>query len=595
MVPRRGFVLFGVLVLVAGGLGAGLLLAPARAAKEPPKITPEVLAWWHGLQKLRAPKGCSTANFPKVAWVKAQCGKPPRRPYGPRSGFRPYTVGNGNDFSGRVTSGLISSAEGSFASSNATSETDSLGRGNNVYSLQLNTSFFPGAPLCSGHSGCMGWEQFIYSSANAGVFIQFWLINYNATCPSGWNTFGVHCWRNSTGFTQANGGAALPVTDLTAMSLYGDVTPVNDTVEMLYPAAPFSAVAQDTGSVQSLASHWTESEFAIVGDGGGSQANFNGPTTLTVRTTEHHGSTLAPVCEQEGFTGETNNLDLVGTPAVGIGPSPSILSVQSNSAGTASCQPSQGIGDTHLTTFSRLLYDFQATGDFVLTQAPNFLVENRQVSGAPTWPKAAVNKAVAARFGSTRVAVCLPNQLQVNGKTVAIRQGVPVRAPGGVDVLLTGNQYLIRGPQGDNVRAEVNNGWINVYVGLGQWPESPRGLLANVNDNPNKVATSNGLVLNEPLTFPVLYHRYGDSWRVKPGPSILCGKPVQPTSPTSAFYSKDLKPDVAARAKAICLKFGVKEGPLLDACTLDVAVIGQAAAKAYVGATPPAVVAIPPG
>src|SRR6516164_10160727 len=66
------------------------------------------------------------------------------------------------------------------------------------------------------------------------------------------------------------------------------------------------------------------------------------------------------------------------------------------------------IGDTHLRTFNGLFYDFQAAGDFTLAEAGrDFSVQTRQVSGAPTWPNATVNKAVAARFGSTKVAVCL--------------------------------------------------------------------------------------------------------------------------------------------------------------------------------------------
>ena len=40
--------------------------------------------------------------------------------------------------------------------------------------------------------------------------------------------------------------------------------------------------------------------------------------------------------------------------------------------------------------------------------------------------------------------------------------------------------------------------------------------------------------------------------------------------------------------RAVCTAAGVKAGPLLEACTLDVAVIGQdAAAKVFVGAPAP--------
>ena len=74
----------------------------------------------------------------------------------------------------------------------------------------------------------------------------------------------------------------------------------------------------------------------------------------------------------------------------------------------SNCAAATSVGDTHLTTFNGLLYDFQASGDFVLAQVdPDFVVQTRQVSGAPTWPDASVNSAVATRMGKTKVAVCL--------------------------------------------------------------------------------------------------------------------------------------------------------------------------------------------
>src|SRR6516225_2421207 len=50
-----------------------------------------------------------------------------------------------------------------------------------------------------------------------------------------------------------------------------------------------------------------------------------------------------------------------------------------------------------------------------------------------------------------------------------------------------------------------------------------------------------------------------------------------------------------ARAQGVCATAGVKAGPLLEACTLDVAVIGlDAAAKVFVDAIPPAAVGTAP-
>ncbi len=147
-----------------------------------------------------------------------------------------------------------------------------------------------------------------------------------------------------------------------------------------------TVAAANQDSILGLASGWKGAEFLIVGDCCGNQANFNAGSAIVVRTTVHHGDKTAPTCVLEGFTGETNNLDLIATPATGTLPSPAIISTQSNASNTvASCAPATGIGDTHLTTFNGLLYDFQASGDFILADSgPDFIVQTRQVSGAPT-------------------------------------------------------------------------------------------------------------------------------------------------------------------------------------------------------------------
>ena len=98
---------------------------------------------------------------------------------------------------------------------------------------------------------------------------------------------------------------------------------------------------------------------------------------------------------------------------------------------------------------SHLFYDFQAAGDFTLAEVdPNFSVQTRQVSGAPTWPNATVNKAVAARFGKTRVALCLappgsnqPAYVHVDGKLTTVDDGKTLELPGGVGIARENNVY----------------------------------------------------------------------------------------------------------------------------------------------------------
>jgi hypothetical protein len=165
----------------------------------------------------------------------------------------------------------------------------------------------------------------------------------------------------------------------------------------------------------------------------------------------HSGTTNAPNCVLAGFTGETNNLTLVGTPAVGTGPAPAIVFNQSNVAGApASCAGANSTGEPHLRTFGGLLYDFQASGDFVLVESDNgFVVQARQVSLAPHWPNLAINKAVGTRIGKTSVAVCLdPVRLTIDGKTADLEEGETLTLPD-LDVVKQGT------PTTSSVKAET--------------------------------------------------------------------------------------------------------------------------------------------
>ena len=75
---------------------------------------------------------------------------------------------------------------------------------------------------------------------------------------------------------------------------------------------------------------WKESEFNVVGDAGGSRANFNTPVSIAVRLALTDGTTAAPKCvANAGTTGESNNLNL-GKCSTASGTSPSIKFTESN-------------------------------------------------------------------------------------------------------------------------------------------------------------------------------------------------------------------------------------------------------------------------
>ncbi len=331
-----------------------------------------------------------------------------------------------------------------------------------------------------------------------------------------------------------------------------------------------------------------------MGDCCGSQANFSAGSSIQVRTTVHNGTTLAPTCVLEGFTGETNNLHLSTTAAIGSSPAPAIVSDQTYAPGTGSCSTAHGIGDIHIATYRNLLYDFQASGDFELaTTGPHFIVENRPISGAPSWPNADVNQAVATHIGSTDVAVCAgpagttraSARLFVNHHPVALGVGGQRNLSDGGDVTLGldqfGNEvYEIRGADGDSVRAQVTPGapnHLDVSVGLGRWPETVHGLLANAGTDPSALASRTGTVYHAPFSFNTFYGKYGASWRVPIKDSLLadCGLKVVTGTATNLMYASNLDPKIARAAQDVCVQAGVKVPALLDACTVDVAVLGN--------------------
>ena len=589
-------------------------LSAAAAIKSEPMLSAEDFRkqedWRNSIALVPQPKkGCYTAKFPSKEWQEVPCVPGPDYPMPPRTGIVPEVVGNGNDIAVQAPSGFISSAIGSFDSlSGVTGESGQIAASGpavaNAYTLQINTDFFV-STTCSGspNPGCRGWEQFVFENNNVShrAFIQYWLIKYNTTCPAGWTQFpsgpDIYCviLSNSSGAVNTT---AVPATNLGQVTLTGTASAGSDSITVTIGGTAFSRVGDNAVNA---AAGWKIAEFNVLGDGGnavgvGSQASFNSGASIVTRTKINYGGTTPPICVAQGFTAETNNLSFGPNAPAASQPGPAIIFAESSAGGSPSnCAASTAVGDTHLTTLSGLLYDFQASGDFELLQTSSgFTVQSRQVSGAPNWPNASVNSAVATKMGKIQVAVCLkPQKLFVDGKALQLPEGKAQILADGTQITRHGSTYLIRGSSGDWVRAGVNPGYIDVKVGLGQWPIDAQGLLVNVKGDPNLIATREGKVLKNPFSFEELYHPYADSWRVNPSYSMLnvCGERVKPGAPDKPFFAKDLAPEVAKRAHAICAKTGVKEGPLLDACMIDVAVIGRATA-AKIHAKTPAPIAV---
>jgi IPT/TIG domain len=346
--------LFGRLALLATVMAGTLVMATDSPSGADELTVPTTAAWQGAISHTPLPGiGCFIASYPAVAWQASQCKVAPKVTFGPSAGlhsakpFSPDVVGNGNDYSAVMTSG-IDQATGSFTgvSRNIAESGQNGGTGPqipNTYSLQLNTQRFS-TPECVGASdpsACRGWEQFVYDSYANSVYIQYWLLGYDEPCPSTWMTFDSDCYSNS-------GADSLP----SGSPNVGELDQVRFSGSAVAPGGPYAdgfdgvsltdgTQAAGVGTVDTvldLGSHWTTSEFGIFGDGGGGQANFTTGSKLETQTTLLGGGESAPACVNEGFTAETNNLSLTGTPAIGTVGLPTIGSAQTEGrASSTSC------------------------------------------------------------------------------------------------------------------------------------------------------------------------------------------------------------------------------------------------------------------
>jgi hypothetical protein len=374
--------------IFVASLSVGLLSSRAAAApSEVPASTPAPAAgqvatdverenWRKKIMRTPQPtSGCFTATFPETDWRKVTCNTPPHNLYLPKHrGIRPEQVGGGGgaDFSAEVT-GHISEAIGLFDSvTGVVSESNSNGAAD-TYTLQLNTQPFK-TNTCAGSPGgvegdCRGWQQFIYNSSTGTGFIQYWLLSYGpigTSCPipkganclasgqqafsDGWcpatfaNDPDVYCVINAENATAP--AKSEPITSLQQLSLWGLVAgKQGPDDEVFWSVLGTLFNAPGNNYFPDLADHWQKAEFNVFGDGGNRAANFNigspSVATLVVRTVVNDGvNVFAPICGRgTPFTGETNDLTLVGSPALVTQGTPAIVFTESSAAGgtSASC------------------------------------------------------------------------------------------------------------------------------------------------------------------------------------------------------------------------------------------------------------------
>ena len=302
--------------------------------------------WRETMHQISAPsEGCFHASYPSTQWEEVKCAPAP----GYRSALhRPasseQTVGNGYDYVAQTPSGrLITQAIGNFPSVKGVTSEKSVGvpafgdggiLGKNEYTLQVNTNFYNSA-ACDGYTYCLAWQQYVLSTntpvsltsnkltGNTEVFIEYWLINYGVDngfdiCPAGFLDGGPDgegpgddCVQNTAATVVADG--QIPITNLASLKLSGSAkSGGTDAATATYDTEAYTATVKD--SYTDISSGWTQAEFNVLGNAGGSEAEFNTGSSVTVKVKLVDGTTTAPTCvspsDYDGTTGETNNLKL---------------------------------------------------------------------------------------------------------------------------------------------------------------------------------------------------------------------------------------------------------------------------------------------
>jgi len=286
-------------------------------------------------------EGCYRASYPSIVWEQVECKELTPRVHPVHHNVAGgQTTGDGHDYVASTT-GLISKTLGTFPTVTGVKTEKSVGvqsfggggiLGANEYSLQLNTNFTGTTTACAGHSGCVVWQQFIYATdyeteGEAAVFMQYWLIGWGSSaCPKGFATDDEgDCYGNSKALTAPD----VKPTSLSQLSLSG-AAGSNDTVVFTNGTTAYSVSASD--KMLDISQVWDQSEFNIVGDAGGSRADFNtSGVSITVKLALTDGSTSAPTCvANDGTTGESNNLNLSAKCTTAGGTSPSVQFTESN-------------------------------------------------------------------------------------------------------------------------------------------------------------------------------------------------------------------------------------------------------------------------
>jgi hypothetical protein len=246
------------------------------------------------------------------------------------------------------------------------------------------------------------------------------------------------------------------------------------------------------------------------------------------------------------------------------------------------------VADAHITSFSGNMYDFNASGEFVLAKAINpgdtFQVQVRlqpyESSAAGT-----VITQVAALVGMDRVtfAINRSDSVWVNGNPESLSVGQTIDLSGGQLSETANNAFLISWNTGEALQVVDNGTYLDTAVGLGggQGPGSVAGLMGPNKGQANDFTLPDGTVLPQPLTTDQLYNTFASAWEVTAATSLMdygsgqsaASFPLTP--PAAPLTVADLPANVVAQAAAVVAEAGITNPAAAAAAEFDYLATGD--------------------
>ncbi|WP_181861785.1 VWD domain-containing protein [Haloplanus salinus] len=204
-------------------------------------------------------------------------------------------------------------------------------------------------------------------------------------------------------------------------------------------------------------------------------------------------------------------------------------------------------GDPHLTTYDGVAYDFQAAGEFVLTNdtdgSPHVQARLRPVAGRDV----SVISAVATEINGTEITIDARDQqtLTVDGTARSLETGDSLTVEDG-EIFRTPDRYVVVYPGEDNkvddgdsrLEVTVVDNRLDVVVKPNRTAvDSMRGLLGSPDGNTsNDIALADGTALSTSPSFEALYGQYREDYRVTAENSLF---DYDDGESAAAFYDAD--------------------------------------------------------